>query len=75
MCVSVFNRHMLVVHAYSCDVHTCVQQMATNDCGHSFCADCWDAYLTQKVMGEGVGATIECMHNKCRIFVDDALAL
>lgn len=49
--------------------------MASIDCGHAFCVECWDAYLSVKVMEEGQGHTIECPMVKCNIIVDDQLAV
>ena len=30
-----------------------VQEMHGLECGHLFCAECWDSYLTVMVMNEG----------------------
>ena len=42
------------------------------ECGHRFCTDCWNEYLTTKIMEEGVGQTISCAAHNCDILVDDA---
>lgn len=34
-------------------------------CGHSFCRDCWGAFLTSKIKDEGQ-CSIKCMSDKCR---------
>ncbi|XP_033212517.1 E3 ubiquitin-protein ligase arih1l-like [Belonocnema kinseyi] len=52
---------------------TLTKHMMTGlECGHRFCIDCWDEYLTTKIMEEGVGQTISCAAHDCSILVDDA---
>lgn len=46
-------------------------QMTGLECGHRFCYQCWNEYLTTKVMEEGVGQTIACAAHNCPILVDD----
>lgn len=41
------------------------------ECGHRFCYQCWNEYLTTKIMEEGVGQTIACAAHNCPILVDD----
>ncbi|EFA12717.1 Protein ariadne-1-like Protein [Tribolium castaneum] len=41
------------------------------ECGHRFCYQCWNEYLTTKVVEEGVGQTIACPALNCPILVDD----
>ena len=49
-------------------------EMASLECGHIFCIDCWRCYLTMKIMDEGIGQTIPCPA-KCDILVDDKTVL
>ncbi|XP_003740103.1 potential E3 ubiquitin-protein ligase ariadne-1 isoform X1 [Galendromus occidentalis] len=46
-------------------------QMAALACEHRFCTDCWNQYLTTKIIEEGVGQTISCAAHGCDILVDD----
>ncbi|XP_072399910.1 E3 ubiquitin-protein ligase ariadne-1-like isoform X1 [Diabrotica undecimpunctata] len=46
-------------------------QMTGLECGHRFCYECWNEYLTTKIMGEGMGKTIACAAHNCPILVDD----
>ncbi|KAJ3091363.1 hypothetical protein HK102_000821 [Quaeritorhiza haematococci] len=39
-------------------------------CGHRFCRDCYEQYLTQKIAEEGESRRIQCMGN-CRVSVDE----
>lgn len=57
-----------------CDI--CFMILATSqltglECGHRFCYQCWNEYLTTKIMEEGVGQTIACAAHNCQILVDD----
>lgn len=45
--------------------------MAALACDHRFCTDCWNYYLTTKIMEEGIGQTISCAAHGCDILVDD----
>lgn len=36
-------------------VCVCVQAMTGLECGHMFCLQCWDHYLTTKIIDEGMG--------------------
>lgn len=56
-------------------IYVFIQQLTGLECGHQFCAQCWDTYLTTKVMGEGRGQTIACPEHNCDIIVDDAKAM
>ena len=49
-------------------------EMASLECCHIFCIDCWRYYLTMKIMNEGIGQTIPCPA-KCDILVDDKTVL
>lgn len=50
-------------------------QMTGLECGHRFCSQCWNEYLTTKVMEEGVGQSIACPAHNCPILVDDQTAM
>lgn len=50
-------------------------QMTGLECGHRFCYQCWNEYLTTKIMGEGVGQSIACAAHDCSILVDDETAM
>lgn len=45
------------------------------ECEHQFCGDCWNEYLSLKVMNEGECLTIACPAYKCDILVDDTTAM
>ena len=45
------------------------------ECGHRFCVQCWNEYLTTKIMEEGMGQTIACAAHNCPILVDDATVM
>ncbi len=52
-----------------------LQEMVAIACGHQFCKSCWVAYLTTKIMEEGVGPSISCADHQCDILVDDETVL
>ncbi|XP_058795293.1 E3 ubiquitin-protein ligase ARIH1-like [Phymastichus coffea] len=54
-----------------CCVPTAKSTMADSSCGHRFCLDCWNEYLTTKIMDDGIGQTIACAAHECDILVDD----
>jgi len=61
-----------------CEICYMVQpaaQMTGLECGHRFCLQCWNEYLTTKIMEEGVGQTIGCPAHNCPILVDDDTAM
>ncbi|KAL7753149.1 hypothetical protein RI367_001602 [Sorochytrium milnesiophthora] len=39
-------------------------------CGHRFCRDCYEHYLTQKIRDEGESRRIQCM-GECKLVVDE----
>ncbi|XP_065829261.1 E3 ubiquitin-protein ligase arih1-like [Oscarella lobularis] len=41
------------------------------ECGHQFCRDCWEMYLTVKISDEGMCQDISCPAHECRILVDE----
>jgi ariadne-1 len=51
-----------------------INAMTGLECGHIFCKNCWQSYLTYKIMYEGIGQTISCP-SKCDILVDDKTVL
>ncbi|XP_058475791.1 E3 ubiquitin-protein ligase arih1-like [Solea solea] len=40
-------------------------------CGHRFCIQCWEFYLSKKIIEDGTGQTISCPAHSCPILVDD----
>lgn len=40
-------------------------------CGHRYCRECYEHYLTQKITEEGESRRIQCMHGKCKLIVDE----
>ena len=42
-------------------------------CGHKFCFDCWDSYITSKVE-EGV-PYVPCPTYKCNILIEDEMTM
>ncbi|GBC07666.1 hypothetical protein RclHR1_07600005 [Rhizophagus clarus] len=40
-------------------------------CGHKFCKDCYEHYLTQKIKEGDENLRILCMANKCNVIVDE----
>ncbi|CAF1055744.1 unnamed protein product [Rotaria sordida] len=57
-----------------CYLTKSLNDMAGLECGHIFCINCWQYYLTTKIMHEGIGQTIPCPA-KCDILVDDKTVL
>ncbi len=51
-----------------------ISEMTGIECGHIFCRNCWQNYLTYKIMHEGIGQTIPCPA-QCDILVDDKTVL
>ena len=51
------------------------QMMYGMECGHRFCVQCWNEYLTTKIMEEGMGQTIACAAHNCPILVDCATVM
>lgn len=45
------------------------------DCGHKFCKDCWQQYLTLKICDEGAAEAINCPESGCDIVVDDVTVM
>lgn len=45
--------------------------MTSLQCGHKFCLDCWDQYLTTKITSEGQSCSISCAAYDCEVLVDD----
>ncbi|XP_030371581.1 potential E3 ubiquitin-protein ligase ariadne-1-like [Scaptodrosophila lebanonensis] len=43
------------------------------ECGHRFCLSCWQAYLTSKIITEGLAQTISCAALGCDILVNDVI--
>ena len=41
------------------------------ECGHRFCTTCWNAFLSNKIMNEGMGQQITCCGYDCRVLVSD----
>lgn len=47
---------------------------STNDCGHSFCSDCWRQHFRVQI-GEGQARTIRCMAHKCGVLCDEDMVV
>lgn len=47
------------------------QEMTSASCGHQFCINCWEQYLTNKIISECVSIGIRCPQNGCDVIVDD----
>ncbi|XP_062554834.1 E3 ubiquitin-protein ligase ariadne-1 [Armigeres subalbatus] len=45
------------------------------ECGHRFCTQCWQEYLTTKIVEEGLGQSIACAAHGCDILVDDVTVM
>lgn len=45
--------------------------MAGLECGHMFCALCWNEYLNTKILEENIGQHIFCPATNCNILVDE----
>lgn len=50
-------------------------ELKGTDCGHRFCASCWQTYLTGKIMDENIAYKIECPAYDCHILVDDVFVM
>ncbi|XP_053214930.1 E3 ubiquitin-protein ligase arih1l-like isoform X1 [Panonychus citri] len=74
-----YNNQQIKKLSYSHEMETCIiccrdfpASMLTGlACGHRFCKDCWNHYLTTKIMEEGMGNKISCAAHACDILVDD----
>lgn len=51
------------------------KEMASLECMHKFCKDCWRVYLKTKIIDEGMGLSISCAAHKCDILVDDSTVM
>lgn len=40
-------------------------------CGHSYCENCWQQFLTSKIIDDGVGDGLKCPDPTCKHFLDD----
>eukprot|EP00112_Aurelia_sp_Birch-Aquarium-sp1_P002902 Seg1321.9 transcript_id=Seg1321.9/GoldUCD/mRNA.D3Y31 product="E3 ubiquitin-protein ligase arih1" protein_id=Seg1321.9/GoldUCD/D3Y31 len=47
------------------------ESMAGLECGHMFCALCWNEYLNTKILEENIGQHIFCPATNCNILVDE----
>uniref|UniRef100_A0A182T3D0 RBR-type E3 ubiquitin transferase n=1 Tax=Anopheles maculatus TaxID=74869 RepID=A0A182T3D0_9DIPT len=52
-----------------------MQMMTGLECGHRFCTQCWQEYLTTKIVEEGLGQSIACAAHGCDILVDDVTVM
>ncbi len=66
---------MFFTFTYGISAGCLSQELTGLQCGHNFCSECWESYLTTKVMDEGKGQTIACANHGCEILVDDAAAM
>jgi ariadne-1 len=41
-------------------------------CGHRYCVDCYQQYLTQKIQEEGEAARVQCPADGCHLIIDAA---
>jgi ariadne-1 len=60
-----------VVNCEICLSMVVPNKMTGLECGHQFCCECWQTYLTVKIVEEGVSQGIMCPANDCDIFVDE----
>lgn len=44
-------------------------------CGHRYCKDCWNQYLTGKIAEEGLTDQLLCMDPKCKLSVPDEIIM
>lgn len=52
-----------------CEDETGLESFAMK-CGHRYCVNCYNHYLSQKVKEEGEAARIQCPHDGCRRIMD-----
>lgn len=45
------------------------------DCGHRFCYNCWNEYLTTQIVESGLAEAISCAAHNCSILLDDETVL
>ncbi|KAL7669615.1 hypothetical protein ACOME3_010262 [Neoechinorhynchus agilis] len=43
------------------------------DCHHYFCKECGLAYISQKILRDGISTVIPCPGDDCNMFIDDGL--
>lgn len=66
------------VHEVLCEICFCSyekNEMSGLECGHLFCLECWNQYLTTSVMEEGKAETIYCPAANCAVVVDENTVL
>lgn len=44
-------------------------------CGHGYCKECWEHYLTLKIIDEGCGDGISCPAHKCHFLLDENMII
>ncbi|CAG9807693.1 unnamed protein product [Chironomus riparius] len=44
-------------------------------CGHGYCKECWEKYLTLKIIDEGCGDGIACPAHKCHLLLDENMII
>lgn len=44
-------------------------------CGHGYCKECWEHYLTVKIIDEGCGDGICCPAHKCHFLLDENMII
>ncbi|XP_008561029.1 E3 ubiquitin-protein ligase arih1 [Microplitis demolitor] len=75
---AVSKKNNLIIESEDCEI--CLVSLSCDlmtgmECGHRFCPDCWDSYLSTKIIEQGECQSITCPAHKCDIIVDDETAM
>ncbi|XP_057341285.1 E3 ubiquitin-protein ligase arih1-like [Microplitis mediator] len=75
---AVSKKNNSIIESEDCEI--CLVPLSCNlmtgmECGHRFCTDCWDSYLSTKIIEQGECQSITCPAHKCDIIVDDETAM
>lgn len=48
-----------------------LQSLYSLDCGHKYCRQCWNQYITTKIVEDAANQRISCLQPNCETLVDD----
>eukprot|EP00081_Caenorhabditis_elegans_P028123 NP_871853.1 RBR-type E3 ubiquitin transferase [Caenorhabditis elegans] len=57
-----------------CDICCSMDELSGLSCNHRACAECWQAYLTNKIVSDAQ-SEIECMAPNCKLLIEDEKVL
>lgn len=59
--------------AATCDSNSTL--VGVNECNHKYCLDCWNNYLTARLLEVSAGNTVSCPAHKCVALVEDTMVM